>query len=71
MKLMIVADKNMVDINTKTKDKIDDFCFGLVKNMYGDQHGVGIQVNDDTKEEKLLVMCNKISAAILEYLKEE
>ena len=65
----------VVYIKTSDKDNCpmvnidgDDFTYSNIFNMYqGGVSGVGIQLNDPSKEQELKTMCNKIADAIHEY----
>ena len=70
MKLRIVADKREVSIGTEGFIENDDFAYAFYKNMYGEKDGVGLQVNDESNRPQISNMCNKISAAIMEYMEE-
>lgn len=48
----------------------DGFTYSNIFNMYqGGKSGVGIQVNDPSKEKELMDMCNKIADAVHAYSK--
>lgn len=64
--------KNMVNIDTGNNQRLDDFIYGNILNMYktDSTQGHGIQVNSEEFEESLLKMCDKISNAVYEYVEE-
>jgi len=50
----------------------EEFEYCHIPNMYTKgRAGIGLQVEKDIDEARVKVMCNKISEAVLEYLKGE
>jgi len=68
---MIIADEETVYIDTKERKEEGSFSYIFHQQMYEDSYGTGLQVNDESKRTQLYEMCNKISEALMEYLKEE
>jgi len=64
--------KDMVNIDTGNNQSTADFIYGNILGMYktNSTQGHGIQVNDPKLEKPLLEMCDKISSAIYDYIKE-
>lgn len=59
--------KGMVDIDTQSMTKKEDFGYGNIRYMYSGEQGSGIQVNDIKNKKNLKKMCDKITNAIYEY----
>lgn len=68
IKIKVAHYDGMVNIDTPTRDKDNDFGYANIAKMYkGGLDGVGLQVNNEDNREAILKMCNKISDAVYEY----
>lgn len=64
---------NMINIDTNVNVGDKAFTYSNINSMYKTEstQGHGIQVNNKKLEKPLLKMCDKISNAIYEFIKEE
>ncbi len=64
--------QGMVNIETGNNQQTTDFTYANILNMYKTHstQGRGIQVNSKELEEPALKMCDKISQAIYDFIKE-
>ena len=58
----------MVNIDTPNYKDKNAFSYCNIKNLYTTIHGGVIQVNNPDLEKNLILMCNKISDAIYEFV---
>jgi hypothetical protein len=59
-----------VNIETGNNQQTTDFTYANILNPISHSTGHGIQVNDKKFEEPALKMCDKISEAIYDFIKE-
>ena len=64
MKLIVIADQGMVNIDSET----DQISFGLIEGMYrGGSDGFGLQIDDEEKRPATEDLCFAIVKAIKTY----
>ena len=61
MKLTVTCHNRMINIGS------DDINYNLIVDMYGHEHGYGLQINDEDKREAIKKMCDAITIAVLEF----
>lgn len=63
MKLIVIADQGMVNIDSET----EQISFGVIEGMYKTGDGYGCQIGDEAKRPAIEALCFAITDAVKTY----